>query len=248
MYHALVLPFVIRNGDTVLDVGANVGQYTLPLARLVGPNGKVHSFEPVSATVAQLRSAVEVAGLSARVVLNQLALGDHRGTVELTLPLERPTEATLIPHQDLAWSDYGRAESKYVTETVAMLTLDDYLTQEDVGPVSFLKCDVEGAEFGVLKGAGSLLSSHRPPVLQLEVFAEWTKNFGYTPNDLFEYLRGTGGYEIYWFCEQGLERIDPGASSIPGIFSDTPGHEWIDFLCVVPDVHRSRFDVRRYQT
>jgi FkbM family methyltransferase len=241
MYHNLVLPFVVRSNDTVFDIGANVGQYTLPLARLVGPNGRVHSFEPVAATIAELRSEVEAAGLGASVVLNQFALGDHAGTVELTLPLERPTEATLAPHEGLDWADYSGDSSKYVIETVSMVTLDEYLTREEIGSISFLKCDVEGAEFGVLKGARSLLSGPRPPVLQLEVFAEWTKNFDYTPNDLFDYLRGTGGYEIYWFCEQGLEHIEPGAEHIPGIF-----HEWVDFLCVVPDVHRSRLDVRRY--
>ncbi len=241
MYHNLVLPFVARRGDVVFDVGANIGQYTLPLARLVGPSGRVHSFEPVSATFAELRSAVGKAGLGGRVVLNQLALGHESGTVELTLPVERPTEASLSPHQGLAWADYETDRYKYVTERVEMLALDEYVKLRNIGPIAFLKCDVEGAELGVLQGAREVLSGPAPPVLQLEVFAEWTRNFGYSPGDLFAYLRDTGGYEIFWFCERGLERIGPNADPIPGIF-----HEWVDFLCLVPDVHRIRFDARPY--
>jgi len=122
-----------------------------------------------------------------------------------------------------------------------MSTVDDYVRERQIDTVSFLKCDVEGAELSVLKGATGLLRGPRPPAIQLEVFEGWTKSFGYSPRDLFAFLRETGGYHAYWFHEDGLRPVERDDDVIPGIF-----YQWVDFLCLVPGVHDDRFDVSRF--
>lgn len=241
MYHQLVLPFLIRPGDTVFDIGSNTGQYAVPLSQLVGPQGKVHAFEPIPATFAELAETVSGARGPDNVVLNQMALGETSGSITLTLPVDRPTEATAVPHTAQDWGDYAADPSKYLKIACQISTVDGYVRDRQIGAVSFLKCDVEGAELSVLKGASGLLSGARPPAIQLEVFDGWTTSFGYSPRDLFAFLRATGGYDIYWFHECGLRRIEPNDEVIPGIF-----YEWVDFLCLIPGVHDQRFDVTRF--
>lgn len=241
MSHQLLLPFFVRKGDVVFDVGANTGQYSVPLARLVGPRGKVHAFEPISRTFEELRDTLRRENLESRVVMNRLALGESVRTLTFTIPKDRLTEATAVPHDGESWSDFRTHPSKYTSETCEMTTLDEYVSRHGIGEVAFLKCDVEGGELQVLKGARRLLRSPRPPVLLLEVFEGWTKSFGYHPRDLFRFLSDEAGYEIYWVCGSGLRRVRPDDAKIPGIF-----WQWVDFLCLVPDVHRRKANLERY--
>ena len=241
MSQHLLLPFAVRKGDAVVDIGANTGQFTLPLARLVGPSGSVHSFEPISQTFRELEGNVLAESLQSTVKLNRLALGETESEVSITVPLERLTEATLAPHDSQSWQDYQSEPWKYTTESCLMTTLDDYVKANHIERISFIKCDVEGAELSVLKGARGILGSARPPVIMLEIFEGWTKTFGYEPRDIIRFLEKEAGYEVYWIHAAGLKRVRSGDKIIPGIF-----WQWVDFICVVPDVHSKRINLRRF--
>lgn len=241
MTQHVLLPLIVHKGDTVLDVGANTGQFTLPLARLVGAGGRVHSFEPTSSTFSELEMNVRRENLSSRVTLNQLALGESARVASLTVPQEKPTEATLAPHDTESWANYEGESWKYVAETCKVITIDDYVKEHHVGPISFLKCDVEGGELQVLKGGSTVLKSSSPPILMLEVFEGWTKSFGYSPRDILEFLSTEAGYEFYWIHEDGLKHVKPDDRIIPGVF-----WQWLDYLCLIPDTHGKRINVKRY--
>lgn len=236
-----LFPFIVRKGDTVIDIGANTGTFTLPLARLVGANGSVYAFEPIAKNFSELCEKVKSERLSSRIVLNQLALSDSAGYATFTIPRDCYTQATLMPHQIDAWVNYNTEKEKFDTERCEIITLDEFVKENKIGHISFIKCDVEGSELQVLKGARSVLRRPTPPCLILEVFNGWTKDFGYHPRDLFEFLRKEGGYEFYWINEAGLKRVKSDDEIIPGIFS-----KWIDYLCIVPDIHSKRLKVERY--
>ena len=237
----VLLPLIVHIGDTVFDVGANTGQFTLPLARLVGARGRVHSFEPISGTFSELEMNVRREELSSRVILNQLALGESARMATFTIPQEKPTQATLVPHDTESWANYQTERTKYVTETCKVITLDDYVKENKIGDISFLKCDVEGGELQVLKGGTGVLRNPNPPILMLEVFEGWTKDFGYCPRDLLEFLSKEAGYESYWVHKNGLKRVKPNDGIIPGVFS-----LWLDYLCLIPDIHSKKINIRRY--
>jgi len=238
-----LLPFIIRKGDTVFDIGANKGQFALPLAHLVGKNGIVHAFEPISKSFNELCMSIKREKLSSRIVPNQLALGDSPGYVKFTIPQEMLTEATLIPHNIEGWVNYDNEPQKYFTETCKITTLNQYVKENQIGNINFIKCDVEGAELLVLKGAKSVLQSSSPPILMMEVFEGWSRDFGYLPKDLFEFLKKEAGYEFYWIYESGLKRVEPDDKIIPGIF-----WKYLDYLCIVPNIHNKRINVKRYLT
>jgi len=177
----------VRPGDTVLDIGANFGFYTTRLARLVTRTGRVHAFEPVPETLEILRF------LSARLGLPQVsihgeAIADHEGEADFSVPEEAPgVHNFYLAH--LGAETSSGAESF----RVPLVTLDG-LRARGLGTVSFVKCDVEGAESRVLRGAETFLRQDSP-VLLIEI-SEMSRRMGDSPADTFDLL-GQLGYRGY---------------------------------------------------
>ncbi|MCJ7424010.1 FkbM family methyltransferase, partial [Candidatus Bathyarchaeota archaeon] len=82
----MVLRKIVRSGDTVFDIGANVGQFTCLLAHLAGSKGAVHAFEPIPPVFHKLQNNISRNGLSSTVLLNQCALSDKKGFVQMYVP------------------------------------------------------------------------------------------------------------------------------------------------------------------
>ncbi len=241
MSQLFLLPLLVRKGDIVIDIGANIGEITIKLAELVGINGTVHSFEPILKNYEQLTGNVKSANMESRTVLYKMGLSDKIYKATFTVPRDRDTEATLIPHHEEAWKDYENAKDNYIAEECDVKTLDSILEEKLIENISFIKCDVEGGEYQVLKGAEKLLKSKIPPILMLEAYEKWTNDFGYHPRDMFKYIRDVGGYQIYWISPTGLKLIPQELEIIPGIF-----YQWIDFICIVPKVHNKRININKF--
>lgn len=168
----------LHKGDVFIDVGANVGFYTLLASALVGDTGQVHSFEPTPSTFAVLK---ENRGERTNIHLNQLALGEQEG------------EATLADFGllDSGLNSLHTLEHKGIRSekiTVKITTLDSYCKEKNLKP-TMIKVDVEGMEYEVLQGAVETLRTARP-VLILEVGAYEAYA------SLFVFLRANG-YDAY---------------------------------------------------
>jgi FkbM family methyltransferase len=192
---------LIKPGDVCLDVGANFGWYTTLFGARIGDRGGVHSFEPVPATFRELERNIELMGSPANVYLNNMALGDKPGTVVLNLFEGLPTG-----HASL--SSQGRADASAFD--CPMITLDSYLEEKGIEKVDLVKVDIEGAEIMFLNGAGKLFEQAVPPVFLMEMALQQTRNFGYLPNDLIEFIGARGNYGFFAVDELNgkLRRID----------------------------------------
>lgn len=134
----------VRPGDVVWDVGANVGFFTVLAGRLVEPEGRVISFEPLPRAAEYLRRHVALNGLeNVRVI--EAAVGANTGPAQF-----EPSSSLAMGHLDAAGS-----------VTVEVVRLDDV---DDRLP-TFVKIDVEGGEEAVLAGACKLLRVARPTLL-----------------------------------------------------------------------------------
>jgi FkbM family methyltransferase len=142
-------------GAVFVDVGANVGFFSLMAARCVGPTGRVVAFEPIAAHAASIRSNAELNGLSIDVV--EAAVGDRHGGRTRLWVSEHPGGAT-ISTTDVPPDVTGHIE-------VDQVTLDGLLDEGQLPVPSVVKIDVEGAELSVLRGATNLLSWHHPRVV-----------------------------------------------------------------------------------
>jgi FkbM family methyltransferase len=182
---------ILRKGDVIVDIGANVGYFTMLFADLIGKGGQVHSFEPIPATFKQLsRNIGRFPGYKG-VYLNCAAVGDQQRTTAMLLPCDDHGQAALIRHQDGSWKD---AADQVRSIDVEMIRFDDYAA--NLARIDFIKCDVEGAELLFLRGAGATLRRCRPK-LCLEMDERWMKSFGWSANDVFQLLRQIGYAYFY---------------------------------------------------
>jgi FkbM family methyltransferase len=142
-------PFVARlaSGMTVWDIGANVGLYTLPSARAVGPSGHVVAFEPMPRNLGFLRRHLTLNGLD-DVLVCDVAVSDATGALRMAEG-DSPSEF----HADGG----GSIEVKAVT-------LDDWLAESGAPPPDLVKIDVEGSDDAVLRGGARTFATYRPSI------------------------------------------------------------------------------------
>lgn len=152
---------LIQPGDCVIDIGANLGYYTVLFAEWTGEKGKVYSVEPIRPYRKILRRNTE--GLS-RVEILPYALGPSAGTVQMGIPGSGPHRHG--HNRILSAGERRDVEETYDVEVQSPETLFADLPQLD-----YVKCDVEGFEGDLLPAMEGLLQRHRP-ILQVEVSAE----------------------------------------------------------------------------
>ena len=194
-----LIPHAAREGETVIDVGANHGLWCASLSAAVGHEGRVVAFEPVPYTAATLRRVIASLGL-ANIDLRQQGLAAESGSAAFAVPVQPSgvTDAALAHLADRDDEDPGGAAARIVEAPVARL--DDLIGE--LGEVSLLKVDVEGGELGVLQGAEGLLDRDAPTIV-CEVDADYLEGFGVTPADLHALL-AVHGYRRYgWNPERG---------------------------------------------
>ncbi len=170
-------------GDTVIDVGANVGYYTLLGASLVGEEGRVIAFEPDPAAFDLLMGNVASNGYR-NVTLEQKAVSNEEGTLDLYI-----AEANKGDHR--IYQPGGREHVE--VETVS---LDGYLANSP-GRVDFLKIDTQGAEGAILAGAIDTLTRNQDIVLVVEFWPASMRELGYDPAAVLETLTDLGFHLSY---------------------------------------------------
>lgn len=209
----------LRGGEVALDIGANIGAHTLPLARAVGPAGRVHAFEPTAYAFAKLKANLALnPALHPSVHARQMLLDDTPGgEIPATLCSGWPLEAGVNLHPE------HRGEP-HDTSGATSATLDEELA--GIERIDFIKLDVDGRELPVLRGGRQLLERFHPPIL-IELCAHVCLEHGYPLSELLELLTGHG---------YGFQRLDgAGLPSQPAALeSCIPRRGSINVLAVHP--------------
>lgn len=183
----------LRPGDVVVDVGANVGYYTIIAGKLVGETGRVYAFEPDPVSFELLRRNVRLNGLD-NVFLEQKAVSNEKGTLELFIAEENKGDHRI----------YQPEGEQRESVTVEAVSLDDYFKGSDE-TVDFVKVDTQGAEVLILQGMEQLLRRSNEIVMAFEYSPRHVSGLGFTGGDLLDAIDshqlkmfdlGMGGPEV----------------------------------------------------
>jgi FkbM family methyltransferase len=180
----------LRKGDLFIDIGANIGLFTLIASYCVGKNGCVYSIEPCSKTYRRLVRNVELNGMN-NVKCEQIALTDHTGQVEMNVSLDGYD----------AWNSIAQPISgdTFTIESVKARSLDDFSREHQLmGSVTMMKIDVEGWESHVISGGCETLSRTDAPVLQVEFTDQASQSAGTSCQALYHQLENLG-YRMYLY-------------------------------------------------
>ena len=162
--------FNTKQGDIVVDVGAHMGKYTIIASKRVGANGKVIAIEAHPGNYEMLNHNIKLNGLTNVIPLNY-AVYSKESKIKLFLPDE---ESGYTMHHSVMFnylsSKYplqGKDNEKFIE--VNANTLDNLLQKNGISQVNWIKIDVEGAEFEVLKGSANILSTSKDINLLIEI-------------------------------------------------------------------------------
>jgi FkbM family methyltransferase len=214
----------VRSGQVVFDIGAHWGLYTVQLASQVGSAGRVFAFEPCPLVLPCLERTVE---MLPNVTLFPVAVSDRASAASLAVPLDA-SMASLVN-----WTDADRGLRKYAIETVR---IDDLLGDGKVRPADFVKCDVEGAEALVFRGATTLLNRPDAPVVMLEVNARASAALGLPPTAALDVLSSFEAAQYRFHSLDGTGRLGPLPSAPQrawNVFAVPSGRQqWLESLTI----------------
>ena len=187
----------LRAGDCFVDVGANIGWFTLLAASLVGPTGRVVSFEPASVIREQLAKNVSLNSLP-QVTIEPFGLSDVNGFAELVAgPPGNRGHTSFLPDHDALGRD---------RETVPIIRFNEYCKDHALDHVRLMKVDVEGYEQLVLRGMGDMLRPELVESLLIEIDDQRLRRLGSSSFDVLSYI-ASRGYELCHPTVSGLRPI-----------------------------------------
>jgi FkbM family methyltransferase len=210
----LVMKHFVRLGDTVFDIGAHLGFYTLLLSRLVGDSGRVFAFEPNRELLPSLGRTV---GPLPNVEILNVALSDRKGEIDLYVP----QDASMASLNNWTHGEVGEVHQV----KCEMQILDDLVAERKLPLPDFIKCDVEGAEYLIFKGATSVLDREDAPVVLFELNRKAALSFGLDTFHYIDLLKSLERpqFDFYEVLADGIKRLDQGETEFANIVA-IPSH------------------------
>ncbi|MYS22582.1 methyltransferase, FkbM family [Streptomyces sp. DvalAA-14] len=199
----------LRPGDTFVDVGANIGYFSVLASQLVGPEGKVVAIEASRAFQDRLAQNARLNGCT-NIRAVHTAVSDKQQTLTFILASSNNMGANSIVPYD------GPAESTFDIEA---FPLPDVLEEDEIAKARVIKVDVEGAEGSAVRGMAPLLDRLRPDAeITVEVTPERMAQLGDSVEELLETMRGAG-FHVYRLANEYAPASYPaalsGASAVP---------------------------------
>jgi FkbM family methyltransferase len=209
---------ILRDEDTFIDIGANIGLMSLHAAVILNGRGKVLSFEPLSSTYNLLMQNIKLNNLENIEAVN-MAIGSTNGIVDIwdNTIINRGSSSIIKPHQTAAG------------HRILIKCLDTYLEEHHIDSITCIKIDVEGWELEVLKGAANTLSGADAPICIVEC-STLHPTYGGDNRDIYSFLCNINSYRLFRLIG-GKER----PSKLIEIESkdDLPKHD--NLFCFLPE-------------
>lgn len=192
-----LLKKIVRPGDVFLDLGANIGYFSLLVANDF-PSAKIISFEPIKALFQNMNDNISLNNIKNISTINA-AVGEINDEEDLFVSAP----------DNLGMSSFKQPENySGKKEKVIVVTIDDWFKTSGLSKIDIIKLDVEGSELAGLKGMKEVLQKQKP-VLIVEINPETLIMFNLKPSDIYDYLRQFNfeGFLILENCR--LKHLNP---------------------------------------
>jgi FkbM family methyltransferase len=209
-----VLDRAVRPGDTVLDVGANLGLVSVQLAQRVGASGQVLAFEPSPVVLPLLRSTI-AANHNLKIQLIECGLGEIQATLLLTVPPSNAGGASFLEDKI--------AGKRFLADVRPLAAV---LSERSINRINLMKIDVEGLEVEVLRGLFDDSCAPRPGMVLLEVNSP-------AQSEAFAILRREG-YRVFGIPKRSMFSLRLAREQSAGFL------QCHDYLAVLPSVATER--------
>ncbi len=200
-----VLKYFGNLPGSVIDIGANVGYYSIVLGKLISDNDSLIAIEANSKVFSQLRGNIEINDLNQKVIALNILLSDKESLTQFYEPKTSGSSASSL-------RNLHPAEDTSI-ESLISVRLDNIEIVRNLKAISLIKIDVEGAELEVVKGALETITQNSP-IIFIELLRKWSKIFGYHPNEVLDTLKPLGykAFEINRALNF-IEKIDESTNS-----------------------------------
>jgi FkbM family methyltransferase len=185
---------IVKPGDSILDIGANIGFYTTLFSKLVGEKGAVLAFEPEPLNFKYLNRNCDQLR---NVKLINKAVSDTTGTLKIYL-----SKMLNVDHRTYKIEDYS--EVKEIDST----TIDDYLKTYDCPKIDFIKMDIQGFEMAALKGMINTLKNNSKIKVISELWPYGLQKAGSSVLEVLSFLNAEG-FNIYLLSSMSVQLITP---------------------------------------
>jgi FkbM family methyltransferase len=196
---------VLKPGMHIVDVGANIGLYSIIACKKLKERGRIWAFEPSSENYKRLLKNLFLNKRSNDLVTPvNLGLG-NKDNEELSLRRDTgygDAERYILPDNKLPSEESPIIKEQVESENVNLTTLDSFMCKINNSRVDFMKMDTEGYEYFGLQGARKILASNPNMVFMLECNELGTQRAGHTPQDVYDILNEFGFCCFYWDSEQ----------------------------------------------
>ncbi|MCL4300776.1 MAG: FkbM family methyltransferase [Anaerolineae bacterium] len=186
---------IIHEGDVVIDLGANIGYFSLLAASLVGKKGKVYAFEPEPRNYSYLCKNIQLNGYD-QVVALQKAVADKAGTLKLYICSYDTGHHTIQQYNGIKEYRPDLASDKEESVEIEAIRLDDFV--KEIGrPINVIKMDIEGAEMLALSGMECVIKENEDLSLLVEFFPLLIKEMGQSPEEFARRLLEDFGFDVF---------------------------------------------------
>ncbi len=214
-----LLNLILRPGMTFIDIGANIGYYTLLGAEAVGPNGQVIAFEPDPHNLHVLKKNLALNHCT-NVVVEARAVSDRSGPLELFLSRE-------LFGDHKSYRERGTGREARPSIPIESVSLDEYVEGRALR-VDVIKMDIQGAEPAALRGMERTLAGNRDIILVMEFWPDGLADFGVAPEDFLREVARMGLYIYEISSAGGVEATT--AESLLQEGSEMTGDEHTDLV------------------
>ena len=215
-----ILKSIVKSGFNIIDLGANIGYYTLIFAKLAGPRGSVISFEPDHDNFQLLLNNIKANKFNNVTAVNK-AVSEKNGTIKLFLSSHNNGDHRVY--------DSGDARESVIIKTVSVDNYIDSISKNKI-KIDLVKIDIQGAEFSAIMGMLNTLRNNNSIIIVSEFWPHGLSKFGIKPVEYLKLLRNNG-FEIYNMNEKSQKISKVSDKSLIGNYTEKEV-DCTNILCV----------------